>query len=273
MIVYTEHLTSPKNPRILAWRSLKERKGRLVHGAFLVEGDRMVQEALGSGFPVEALLLRADRAKELEDPASSGTERLSLESLPRELPVFLLSDQAFAALSDTKTPQGTAAVLGLRPLPFRGQCFVALDGLQDPGNVGTILRTADAAGLDGVLLSPDCADVFSPKVLRASMGSIFRVGLDFPEALADRLAALREEGYAILSSQLDGSPFYDRPDPGDKWVLVIGNEGNGVSPAVQREATMRLRLPMRGGAESLNAAVAAGIMMYDLTRDGTSRPA
>ena len=250
-----EHITSPKNPKILAWRSLKERKGRLAHGSFLVEGDRMVKEALSSGFPVRALLIRGDRVRDF-DPGP----------LPESLPCCQLSDQAFAAVSDTKTPQGVAAVLGMQPISPRGSRLLALDCVQDPGNVGTILRTADAAGLDGILLSPDCADIFAPKVLRATMGSIFRVGLSFPENLADQLNALREEGFEILSSQLDGTPFYDRPDPGEKWVLVIGNEGNGVSLPVQAAATQRLRLPMRGGAESLNAAVAAGIMMYELMK-------
>ena len=141
-----------------------------------------------------------------------------------------------------------------------------LEDLQDPGNVGTILRTADAAGFDGALLSPDCADCFSPKVLRATMGSIFRVGLSFPPSLPEALAEMQQKGYDILCSQLDGTPFYERPHISASFVLVIGNEGRGISDAVKETATLRLRLPMRGGAESLNAAVAAGIMMYDLTR-------
>ena len=260
-----EHLTSAKNPRVLAWRALQERKGRVSHGAFLAEGDRMAAEALRSGFPVEALLLRGDRYRQLtESPAEEG--RLNLAARPADLPVYVLSDQAFAAVSDTRTPQGVAAVVRMVPRPLAGHRFVALDGVQDPGNVGTILRTADAAGLDGVILGPDCADVFAPKVLRATMGSIFRVGIRLAADLAAEMDDLRQQGWNIISSQLDGEPFYARPEMGEKWVLVIGNEGNGVSPAVREKATHRLRLPMRGGAESLNAAVAAGIMMYDLMR-------
>lgn len=261
-----EYLTSAKNPKILAWKSLKERKGRLAHDAFLVEGDRMAAEALGSGFPVEALLIRSDRFREIET-AANPSDRMQLASLPSDLPVYVLPEHVFDGLSDTKTPQGIAAVLRLQPLSPRGGRLIALDGVQDPGNVGTILRTADAAGLDGVILSPECADVFAPKVLRATMGSIFRMGLVFPENLAEYLAVLRAQGYAVLSSQLDGAPFYDRENPGDRWALVVGNEGNGVSPPVQAVATQRLKLPMRGGAESLNAAIAAGIMMYELMRN------
>ena len=250
--VSPERLTSLKNPRILAWRSLKDPKGRKAHEAFLVEGVRMTREALASGFPVRALLLQDGHP--LPEEATAET------------PVFLLPEHVMAAVCDTKTPQGIAAVVGIRPLPLSGPRLIALDGLQDPGNVGTIIRTADAAGFDGLILSPDCADVFSPKVLRATMGSIFRMGLDFPADLPARLEELKGQGYAVLSSQLDGSPFYERQDPGEKLILVVGNEGNGVSPEVRRTATQRLRLPMRGGAESLNAAVAAGIMMYELTK-------
>ena len=133
--------------------------------------------------------------------------------------------------------------------------------------MGTILRTADAAGFSGALLSPACADVFSPKTLRATMGSVFRLGLSFPASLPDALLLLKNQGYALLSSQLDGEPFYSRSPVTPPLVLIIGSEGNGVSEEIKALATHRLRLPMRGGAESLNAAVAAGIMMYDLIRE------
>ncbi len=245
-----ERLTSLKNPRILAWRSLKDPKGRKAHEAFLVEGARMTGEALKSSFPVKALLI--------------GDGHPVPENVPEDVPVFLLPEHVMAAVCDTKTPQGIAAVVGIRPLPASGPRLICLDGLQDPGNVGTVIRTADAAGFDGLILSPECADVFSPKVLRATMGSIFRMGLDFPADLPARLEALKREGYSVLSSQLDGAPFDEREEPGEKLILVVGNEGAGVSEAVRRIADQRLRLPMRGGAESLNAAVAAGIMMYKL---------
>ena len=256
-----EHITSLKNPWILAWRSLKDAKGRRAHEAFLVEGQRMAEEALASAFPLEALLIRDGTMA-----PESLPEFFRVHGLREGPPVFFLPEHVFAAVCDTKTPQGIAAVLRILSRPLSGRRFIALDGLQDPGNVGTILRTADAAGFDGVLLSPDCADVFSPKVLRATMGSIFRVGLAFPRDLPARLAELKSEGFSVLSSQLDGTPFYDRENVGPKLVLIVGNEGNGVSEAVRRVATHHLRLPMRGGAESLNAAIAAGIMMYDLMR-------
>ncbi len=248
-----ETLTSLHNPRIQAIRALRDRKARLETNAFLVEGDKMVREALASSFPVQTLLLQQDR----DLP----------EWFPADPPILRLPPHVFAAISDARTPQGVAAVVGIRPLPASGPRLIALDAVQDPGNVGTILRTADAAGFTGALLGPGCADVFSPKTLRATMGSVFRVGLSFPSSLPAALAGLRARGFSVLSSQLDGDPFYQRAGVAPSFVLVIGNEGNGVSAAVSAEATHRLRLPMRGGAESLNAAVAAAVMMYDLTRD------
>ncbi|MGN0778971.1 MAG: TrmH family RNA methyltransferase [Aristaeellaceae bacterium] len=247
-----EHLTSLKNPRVQQWRSLKERKGRKETGCFLVEGRKMVEEALRSAFPVEAVLADESRLSEL--------------ALPAHVPVYALPEHVLAAVCDTKTPQGVAAVVRMQAPAALGRRLVALDGVQDPGNVGTIIRTADAAGLDGVLLSTQCADVFSPKVLRATMGSIFRMGIRVTDDLPGELTHLKQAGMSILSSQLDGTPFYEREPVGTSFCLVIGSEGNGVTPEVQAAATHRVKLPMRGGAESLNAAVAAGIMMYELMR-------
>lgn len=247
-----EHITSLKNPKILTWKALKERKGRRETGCFLVEGRKMVEEALASSFPVEMVLADGERMAEFE--------------LPPHVPVTTMPSHVLAAVCDTKTPQGIAAVVRMQEPPALGSRLVALDGVQDPGNVGTILRTADAAGFDGVLLSQQCADVFSPKVLRATMGSIFRMAIRVTDDLPGALTALQAQGFSVISSQLDGTPFYSREPVGERFALVIGSEGNGVTDAVKAVATHRVKLPMRGGAESLNAAVAAGIMMYELTR-------
>ena len=210
----------------------------------------MVEEALKSAFDVETVLVQ--EGMELPDGLT--------------MPVYELPAHVLAAVCDTKTPQGIAAVVRMKEQSALGKHIVVLDGVQDPGNVGTIIRTADAAGLDGVLLSTQCADVFSPKVLRATMGSIFRMNLRTTDDLPGELTKLREKGYSILSSQLDGTPFYEREKVAEQFALIIGNEGNGVSEQVQQTATHRVRLPMRGGAESLNAAIAAAIMMYELMR-------
>lgn len=248
-----ERITSLKNPRVVLWRSLKERKGRRESGCFLVEGRKMVEEALRASFPVEALLVDEKRIGEF--------------ALAQGIPTYALPENVLAAVCDTKTPQGIAAVVRIQYGARLGRRVVALDGVQDPGNVGTIIRTADAAGLDGVLFSDQCADVFSPKTLRATMGSIFRMPIQVTDDLPAALCCLRQKGYSILSSQLDGEPFYQRSSVGESFCLIIGNEGNGISDEVKATATHRVKLPMRGGAESLNAAIAAGIMMYDLMRE------
>ena len=248
-----EHITSLKNPKVTTWKSLKDRKGRRETGCFLVEGRKMVEEALVSAFPVEAVLVDDARLDEF--------------TLPAGIPAYSMPGHVLAAVCDTKTPQGIAAIVRMAERPLAGKRLVAMDGVQDPGNVGTIIRTADAAGFDGVILSAQCADVFSPKVLRATMGSVFRMGIRVTDDLPGLLANMVQEGASVLSSQLDGEHFYQRSPLNERFVLVIGSEGNGVTDEVKAVATHKVKLPMRGGAESLNAAVAAGIMMYELTRD------
>ena len=249
-----EMISSSKNARVVVWRSLKDKKGREKAGSFLVEGPKMVKEALDSSFPVQALILREGYSPSFP--------------LPEKIPSFCLPDHLFQSVCDTQTPQGIAAVIKKHSLPLKGSRLLALDGIQDPGNMGTIIRTADAAGFEGILLSPDCADIFSPKVLRSTMGSIFRMTFSFTDSLPALLHDYRSRGFSVLASQLDGDSFYDRTDVCSSFILIIGNEGNGISDPVKAEATHHLRLPMRGGTESLNAAVAAGIMMYDLSFSG-----
>jgi tRNA G18 (ribose-2'-O)-methylase SpoU len=145
-----------------------------------------------------------------------------------------------------------------------GDKLVLLEAVQDPGNVGTILRTMDAAGFSGAILSPGCADPFSPKALRATMGSIFRVPTMQTENAARTAAALAEEGYAVVAAALDGEDFFAREPLLGKVCLIIGNEGAGITRETLAAATRRYRLPMKGGAESLNAAAAAAIMIYDI---------
>ena len=253
-----QQITSLQNPRIRALRELQEKKRRQAEGRFLVEGGKMVGEALAHT-AVHTAVVEAGKAGQfaplLEALRAAGAS------------VFESPRHVLEALCETKTPQGIVAEASLpASRAALGDRLVALDGVQDPGNVGAIVRTADAAGFGGALLGPTCADPFGAKALRASMGSIFRVPVVRAQRLAESLAALREAGYAVLSSELDGEDFFARGPLPPKLALVIGSEAEGVSAAVSNLATHRLRLPMRGGAESLNAAVAAGIMLYELSR-------
>ena len=251
-----DRITSAKNPAVQRLRSLKDAKARREAGLFLVEGEKMIREALGCGLNLKELAAEeahADFALEVCGGARG----------------FIVTRSLLETICDTRTPQGVCAAfelpepVALEKLPER---IVALDGVQDPGNLGTIWRTADAAGFQALLLGAGGADPLSPKVQRAAMGSGFRVPFCHAPELAEALIVLRKRGYRVFASDLSGADFYARPDAGEKFVLVIGNEARGISAAVREAADCRVKLPMRGGAESLNAAVAAGIMMYELMR-------
>jgi len=252
-----EKITSTQNPLIRRLKALKDAKGRNETGLFLVEGEVMIREALKCGLTPEEALFEAD---------SDVIGELKRKSCR----VYLTSRSALEAVCDTKTPQGCVCAFTMpktSPVNKNALRIIALDGVQDPGNVGTIWRTADAAGFDFILFGKGCADPYSPKVQRSAMGSGFRVPIaqcGLTEALPEYL----KNGASLIVSALDGSDLYARaPIPKDKpMILVIGNEAKGVSAEVQALSNVKLKIPMRGGAESLNAAIAAGILMYELTR-------
>lgn len=253
-----DKITSAKNPTVRGLRDLKDRRNREETGRILVEGEVMIREALSCGLRIFDLL------------ADEKHEAFALEMEAHGARVFSVPRSILEAVCETRTPQGVCASFD-RPGQLRFDdmpaVLVALDGVQDPGNVGTIWRTADAAGFQGILLGEGSADPLSPKVLRAAMGSGFRLPFAMNLNLPETLKALAGKGYCIIASDLKGVDFYGRPNPGKKLVLLIGNEARGISDEVRACSDMRVRLPMRGGAESLNAAIAAGIMMYDIMKE------
>lgn len=253
-----KEITSVHNPQVQALRALQKAKGRREAGVFLAESVKMVREALALGL---CRTLIADAAHREDFAGLIG------EAQARACEVLLVTPAVMQAISEQKTPQGVCCTVRIPEEPERldGRLIVAMDGVQDPGNVGTILRTADAAGFDGALLSEACADLYGAKTLRATMGSVFRVPVRRTGDLPAALEAMKARGYAIVATELGGADFYTHC-PREKAVLVIGSEGSGVSREVRAVATHHLALPMRGGAESLNAAVAAGIMIYEMAR-------
>ena len=250
-------ITSLKNPAVQEARALANAKDRTRQQAFLLDGEHMVGEGLSMRpESIRAVFVdekRVDQYAQLLEKAQGD--------------VYAVPEHVLAAISQVKTPQGIAAVCALpkaRDLSAMGKKLILLENVQDPGNVGTILRTLDAAGFDGCVLTPGCADPYGPKTLRATMGSIFRVPMC---TVPDAAAAVRElsaQGYATIAAALDGQPFYERGALPEKQCVLIGNEGQGLTKETQAACTHRYRLPMRGGAESLNAAVAAAIFMYEL---------
>lgn len=259
--VSVENIVSAQNAKVKRLKSLREKKAREAEGQMLVEGEKLILEALQAGLGVSELVVDQERLQSFE-----GLIRRLGQAGAR---IYSVPGRILEAICDTRTPQGACAAVSL-PAPMEKErmpdLLVALDGVQDPGNVGTIWRTADAAGFGGLLSSRQGADLFSPKVQRAAMGSSFRIPCKTVSGLEEPLFALRQRGFEILVSSLSGTDFYSRPQMGSRLVLVIGNEARGVSEGVMELATQKLKLPMRGGAESLNAAVAAGIMMYELTK-------
>jgi len=257
-----QQITSLRNPAILAAKALQTKRGRDESGLFLCDGEHMVAEAVQNA-PERIQAVYVD-----EKQAEKYVAILDAVSTEKQ---FSVPEQVLAAISQVKTPQGIAAVVR-KPLPAAleslGNRIILLENVQDPGNVGTVLRTAAAAGFAGCVRTPGCADPFSPKALRATMGSVFRVPVAEAQSAPEAAETLIQNGYAVIAAVLDGEDFYARKPLPDKVCLIVGNEGAGITPETAQAASHRYRLPMRGGAESLNAAVAAAVMMYEIVQRG-----
>ncbi|MBR6525248.1 MAG: RNA methyltransferase [Clostridia bacterium] len=252
-----EEIQSLQNPRVKNWRLLqKSRTKRLEEKQYITEGEHMVQEALKEHAALQVLI------------SDSAWNKYAYLVQNENVQVFRVSDKVMESISDTKTPQGIAALCRLPEMNGTiGALSVALNGVQDPGNVGTLLRTMDAAGFDTLIIDEKTADPFSAKAMRASMGAVFRIRIHKAETLAGTLETLAQNGCAVIAGDLKGEDFFERAPFPEKVCIVIGNEGAGISEDVKKAATRRLKLPMVGGAESLNAAVAGSIMIYDVLRE------
>jgi RNA methyltransferase, TrmH family len=249
-------------------RDLHRRKGRERRGLALAEGVRLVEEAVHAEIRMRGVLV---------SPALEGSTRgRALKSMLAQRGVTLeqVSEPELEKLADTEHPQGVVAVIELRPwriedLEFtRGAVVLVLDGVQDPGNVGTILRTAQGFGAAGVLALPGTADLANSKVIRGSMGALFR----FPAVLVTAESLLNwasQSGVEIWTTAADGEPVNRIGIPGRDRApiaLVLGNEGAGVGSTLAAAAQRRVSIPLAPGVESLNVAVAAGILLYEVSR-------
>ncbi len=184
----------------------------------------------------------------------------------------VVSDKVFSLISDTQTPQGILATVNMPGYHFpeihkKENCFLlCIEGINDPGNMGTMIRTAEGAGVDGMILSKETVDIFNPKAVRASMGSVFRVPFFISEDFISDMTALKEKGFQLYAAHLQGKQlFYEQKYQG-KTGLLIGNEANGLTGRVSELADVQIKVPMEGETESLNAAVCAGILMYEIYR-------
>lgn len=252
-------ITSTSNPQVKNLQQLaKKAKLRNEQDVFLVEGMKMFQEA-----PRERIQKVYISKNLYEEKGESFLKGFSYE---------VLEDHVFGAASDTKTPQGILCVLRQYHyklediLEKQNPHLLILENLQDPGNLGTIMRTAEGAGVDGVILSRTSVDLYNPKTIRSTMGSIYRMPFLYVERLEEILPKLKEKKIQTYAAHLQGKHNYDKEDYKKGTAFLIGNEGNGLTEELSQKADTWIRIPMQGQLESLNAAVAASILMYEAYR-------
>lgn len=253
-------ITSTSNPQIKRLLQLqKKSKARDEENVFVVEGIRMFAE-----IPAK----RVEKVYISESLYNKRKHDLNLQ----DFPVEILSDYVFGHVSDTKTPQGILCVVKRveydldELLKVKNPHFVVLDNLQDPGNMGTIVRTAEAAGVDAVFASKDSVDIYNPKTIRSTMGSIYRMPVIYIEDIPHLLDVFRKNGVKSYAAHLDGKNDYDKESYESGTAILIGNEGSGLRDEVTEKADVFVRIPMQGQVESLNAAIAASVFMYEIFR-------
>ena len=263
-----ERITSKDNRGVKRYvRLAASKRERDGEGRFVFEGVKLCRDAFESGAPLEQIFVTPDclarHAEALAPLLDSAGE------------CFEIAEPIAAKLSDQKTPQGVFAVAPkldktlAQATIYEGGRYLFLVGLQDSGNVGTILRTAEAFGVNGVILTRDTCDPFAPKTVRGSMGAVFRLPLLVVPDAGELLGQLAAHGVATAASVLDSDAISLHearfPEPA---VLLIGNEGNGLPAGIAQACSTRVTIPMRGRAESLNASMAAGILLWEMLRDG-----
>lgn len=258
-------ITSLTNAKVKAIIKLqKNSRERTKQDVFLVEGVRMVRE-----IPVEDCVELYMSEHFLEH---SSEAKILEEKFGQSANVIYVSDAVMKVMSDTETPQGILAVVKQRHLKLadviasqKNPMLIVLENIQDPGNLGTIMRTAEGAGVTGVIMSKDTVDIYNPKTVRSTMGAIFRVPFIIENDMIALTKKLNEHGIMTCGGHLDGSDFYGM-DYSKSVAFYIGNEGNGLTDALSDALSVKIKIPMKGAVESLNAATAATVMMYEAMR-------
>lgn len=252
-------ITSTTNKQIKLIQKLqKSNKERKQQGLFVIEGIRMFKE-----IPVEYL----DKVFVTELFYEKNKE-LFLEREPDDF----VADSVFEKLSETQTPQGVLATVKMRQYSFEdvlgkkeNPLLLVLENLQDPGNLGTILRTAEGAGASGIIMSRDTVDIYNPKVVRSTMGALFRMPFYYADDIFEAVEELQKRGIKVYAAHLQGEGFYEK-DYRSGTAFLVGNEGNGLTDRITQMADEKIRIPMMGKVESLNAAIAATLMAYEALR-------
>ena len=261
-----ESTTNKKLKRIQ--KLLANARFRRQEQAFAVEGWKLTAEALSCGL-VQTVYLSESSAAEWEERAAFGG-MASPEGRPE---TELVSDRCFRGISDTVSPQGILAVVRM-PQYDRGEILTSADAavlcledIQDPGNLGTMLRTAEGAGMSAVILSKGCVDLFNPKVVRAAMGALFRVPYFICDDVSTEVERLKNEGFSIYAAHPGGDRDFTEESYAGCVGIVVGNEARGLSAPAVEGADYLVKIPMEGNLESLNAAVSAALLMYEIHRN------
>ena len=265
----TDNISSPDNIRYKQWQKLLKKKYRDRTGLFLVEETNAISEAVINGADIESFIVREGDWSNMPDEAN----RVS-----HVIPSYTLSTKLFDGLCSTENSRGIMAVIRKRNYSIsdfsqngRSSNILVLDRLQDPGNTGTVIRTADGAGLGGIIIIKGTCDIYSPKVVRASAGSIFRVPFIFVKDNCQLFSILKDAGKSLAVTCFEGAQDYGLCDLSHDTAITIGNEGGGVSQELINMADKKVKIPMYGNIDSLNASVAAGIIMYESQRQRKER--
>ncbi|HII4468946.1 TrmH family RNA methyltransferase [Clostridium perfringens] len=238
-------------------KKLKEKKHRIKSNKYLIEGLRFVEEAIKSKVSIDSIIFTESFKEKNPDLFLKINENIKL---------IQMNEALLKQLCSTENPQGIAGVINMQNKELKsGELVVLVDKVQDPGNMGTIIRTAHAAGAAGIVMTKGTVDIYNDKTLRSTMGSIFYIPIVEDDSL-DFVKSLKKEGYKLVVSSLQGKNNFFEENLQGKVMIAVGNEGNGVSDEVYDIADIKVKIPMPGEAESLNVAVATSIMIYEKIR-------
>lgn len=255
-------ITSSKNPKIKEIKSLYRRKNRWNTGLFIIEGVKIVEECIDNNYSLENIIY----SDELFN-TNGGIE--IYERIRAYENLICVPNSLFKEISDTENPQGIMALAKITERPIEdlykkeNPFILFLEEIQDPGNMGTIIRTADAFNLDGIIVSEGSVDIYNPKVIRSTMGSIFRTPIYHIEDSIETIERLKSMGFGIFATSLQGEDYIYNMDFKNPSLILIGNESKGLSNELHSLAHQWIKIPILGGAESLNVAIATSIIIYE----------
>jgi len=254
------YIESKDNKLYKTIKKLKEKKYRIKEGKFILEGFRIIEEAVKAKIDIEYIIITEDNLSNLKE-----AEYLRDRS---EDKIILISENLFISLSSTENPQGILAIAKFKNIEenLNGDFYVVCDKVQDPGNLGTIIRTAHAAGVDGIILTKGTVDIYNEKTIRSTMGSIFYIPIYYDDSKFTIIKKLKDKGVALVTTSLQESKNFFNENLKGKVMLAVGNEGNGISEELFNLADKKVKIPMPGGAESLNVAVASAIILFEKVR-------